>query len=92
MLEGLGSTVLPLLWPYPVLDAPNFLLRSLHLFNAELSGRSEVPGGGVGWTGGGVGGGVELCLTLHCQHQNGHGIQMGSDESRFMVSYPVRAK
>jgi len=32
----------------------------------------------------------EICLTLHCHHQNDSCIKMGSDESRFDVSLTVR--
>ena len=33
---------------------------------------------------------IYICLSLHCHHQNGSYIKMGSDESHFNVSFIVR--
>ena len=38
----------------------------------------------------GSGGRVTLYLSLHCHHQNGSCIKVGSDESHFKVSLIVR--
>ena len=37
-------------------------------------------------------GDYDLYLSLHCHHQNGSYIKMGSDESHFNVSLTVRDK
>ena len=63
---------------------------SLDPFHVELSPEvlavTEIPGG---WEKRGGGGGGELYLTPHCHHQKYLCFKMGSDESRFNVSFVV---